>query len=251
MSGVVVVSPHLDDAVLSAWLVLAGSRPVRVVSCFAGAPDPSVRGAWDARTASGSAAASVAARRAEDARALGFTRSEPVHLDLLDEQYRGGCPAPHAELVRLLQDQCAGAAEVWLPAGLGGHTDHLATRDAALSATAPGQRVGLYADLPYAGQPAWPVDVTRAPRDLLVHGLLRLLRRPQRAQEWRATLDSGRVRTDAARRHVVKLTRAQFRAKLRAVRAYESQLGALRCGSRHLLRERRLFAYEVYWAIEP
>lgn len=250
MSEVVVVSPHLDDAVLSAWLVLAGSPPVRVVSCFAGAPDPSVRGAWDARTGSGSAPDSVAARRAEDARALGLTGSEPVHLDLLDEQYRGGCPAPYAELVRLLRDQCGRAAEVWLPAGLGGHTDHVATRDAALSAIAPGQRVRLYADLPYAGQPAWPVDITRAPRDLLVHGLLRLLRQPQRAQEWCASLDSAGVRIDTAHRHVVKLNRAQFRAKLRAVRAYESQLGALRCGSRHLLRKRRLFAYEVYWALD-
>jgi LmbE family N-acetylglucosaminyl deacetylase len=250
MTGVVVVSPHLDDAVLSAWLVLAESGPATVVSCFAGVPDPSVRGPWDARTGSRSAPDAVATRRAEDIHALGFTGSRPVHLDLLDEQYRDGAPAPHAELVRLLRDQCRGASEVWLPAGLGGHTDHLATRDAGLAAIAPGQRVRVYADLPYAGQPGWPVQVTGAPRDLVVNGMLQALRRPERAQEWRAVLDGAGIRADVADRHVVKLTRPQFRAKLRTLRAYESQLAALRCGSRHPLRERRLFAYEVYWAVE-
>jgi LmbE family N-acetylglucosaminyl deacetylase len=247
--GIVVVSPHLDDAVLSAWLVLARSPGVRVISCFAGAPDPSVRGGWDARTGSSSGTAAVAARRAEDARALGLTGSRPVHLDLLDEQYRGGSPAPHAELVGHLRTWCAGAHEVWLPAGLGGHTDHVATRDAGLVATAHGQQqVRLYADLPYAGQPAWPVDVSGAPRDLLVHALLRVLRRSSRAQEWRSTLDDGGA--SSARRKVIPLTRAQYRTKVRAVRAYESQLRALRCGPRYLMRERRLFAYEVYWSLQ-
>lgn len=250
MTGVVVVSPHLDDAVLSAWLALAASPGARVVSCFAGAPEPRVRGAWDARTGSGSAPRAVTARRAEDASALRLTGSEPVHLDLLDEQYRDGAAAPHADLVRLLRRQVAGAGEVWLPAGLGGHVDHVAARDAALAAVAPGQRVRLYADLPYAGQPGWPVDVTHAPRDVLVHGLLQVQRRPTRAREWRATLDGLGIRADVTRRHVVRLTRAQFAAKVRAVRAYASQLDALRCGPRHPLRERRLFAYEVHWALD-
>jgi LmbE family N-acetylglucosaminyl deacetylase len=250
VSRIVVVSPHLDDGVLSAWLVLAGSGSVRVVSCFAGVPDPSCRGAWDSRTERGSALQAVAARRAEDARALSLTGNEPVHLDLLDEQYRAGRPAPYGKLVQLLREQCAGAAEVWLPAGLGGHTDHLATRDAGLCAIEPGHRVRLYADLPYAGQPAWPVDVTRAPRDLVVAGMLGLLRRQQRAHEWQATLDSGGVSAEVASRHVVKLSATQFRAKVQAVRAYTSQMRALRCGPRHPLRERRVFAYEVYWVLK-
>ena len=56
--------------------------------------------------------------------------------------------------------------------------------------------------------------------------------------------------TDPARRKVMPLTRAQYRTKVRAVRAYKSQLRALRCGSCHLMRERRLFAYEVYWSLQ-
>jgi LmbE family N-acetylglucosaminyl deacetylase len=249
MNTVAVVSPHLDDAVLSAWLVLTGSRPTRIISCFAGVPPPSVQGIWDEKTGLPSAAA-VAARRAEDVSALALTGSEAVHLDLLDEQYRGGCDVPRAELVELLRKHFAGACEIWLPASLGGHVDHLAARDAGLSATAAGQRVRLYADLPYAGQPAWPVDVTGAPRDFAVHCLLSMLGRPARAQEWRSTLDGTGIRMDLAQRHVVKLTPSQFRDKVAAVRHYRSQLGALRCGPWHLLRERRLFAYEVHWAVD-
>ncbi len=247
---VAVVSPHLDDAVLSAWLVLTSTRPVSVISCFAGVPEPSVQGLWDKKTGRSSAAAAVAARRAEDVAALGLSESEAVHLDLLDEQYRGEREPPRAELVALLREHLAGAREVWLPAGLGGHTDHLAARDAALVATTPTQRVRVYADLPYAGQPAWPVDVTHAPRDLAVHCLLSVLRRPVPAEEWRSALDGGGVRMRRAQRHVVRLTPPQKRAKVAALRRYSSQLAALRCGPRHPLRERRLFAYEVHWTID-
>jgi LmbE family N-acetylglucosaminyl deacetylase len=249
MNAVAVVSPHLDDAVLSAWLVLTGNRPTRVISCFAGVPPPSVQGLWDEKTGLPSAAA-VAARRAEDVSALALAESEAVHLDLLDKQYRGDRDAPRTELVELLQEHLAGAREVWLPAGLGGHVDHIAARDAALSATTLTQRVRLYADLPYAGQPAWPVDVTGAPRDLAVHCLLSVLGRPVRAQEWRSALDGSGIRMDLAQRHVVKLMLSQFRDKVAAVRRYRSQMAALRCGPRHPLRERRLFAYEVYWTMD-
>ena len=248
MNRVAVVSPHLDDAVLSAWLVLTGNPLTRVISCFAGIPPPSMQGSWDRRTGLSSGGA-VAARRAEDLSALALAESEAVHLDLLDEQYRGGRDAPRAELAQLLREHLAEADEVWLPAGLGGHVDHVAARDAALSATGSMHRLRLYADLPYAGQPAWPVDVTGAPRDLAVHYLLAVLGRPARAQAWRSALDAGGVRMNLTRRCIVKLAPSQFKEKVTAVRCYRSQMAALRCGSRHPFRERRLFAYEVYWAI--
>lgn len=250
MSTVAVVSPHLDDAVLSAFLVLADAHRARVISCFAGVPATAVRGEWDQRTGLASAAAAVAARRAEDKQALGLTGSEAVHLDLLDEQYRGGAEPPYAKLLALLREHLAGAREVWLPAGLGGHTDHLAARDAALAATTPAQRVRVYADLPYAGQPAWPVDVTHAPRDLAVHCLLSALAHPRPVQTWQSTLDSAALGILPIRRHVVRLTRSQFRHKVAAVHRYRTQLGALRCGPRHPLRERRLFAFEVHWTVD-
>jgi len=223
---------------------------VRVISCFAGVPEPSVRGLWDKRTGLPSAAAAVATRRAEDMQALSLTGSKAVHLDLLDHQYRRGRDAPIEELILLLREHLADASEVWLPAGLGGHPDHLATRDAGLLATTPDQRVRVYADLPYAGQPAWPIDVTGARRDLAVHWPLAMLRRPEEPRDWRSMLDGGGIRMRLAQRHVFKLTPSQFRDKVSAVRRYGSQMAALRCGPRHRLRERRLFAYEVHWTMD-
>jgi LmbE family N-acetylglucosaminyl deacetylase len=247
---VAVISPHLDDAVLSAWLLLVEAPRTRVITCFAGVPAGPVRGRWDERTGGLSAAAAVAVRRAEDVRALALTDSEPVHLDLLDGQYRDGRDAAQASLVRLLRDHLVDAAEVWLPAALGAHPDHVAARDAALAATRPGQRVRIYADLPYAGQPGWPVDVTHSPRDLAVQCYLSLTGRPGPALQWRWALEGAGIRADRCHRCVRKLSRSQFHRKRDAVHQYGSQLDALRCGPRHPLRERRLFAYEVHWALE-
>jgi LmbE family N-acetylglucosaminyl deacetylase len=247
VSEVVVVSPHLDDAVLSAWLVLSGAPGTAVVTCFAGTPDPSVRGDWDARTGYGSAAEAVAARRAEDEAALRRCAGRPVHLDLLDEQYRLGAAVPREDLVARLRTALAGAGQVWLPAGLGAHVDHLATREAGLAAVRPGQAVHLYADLPYGGQPGWPPRVSRSARDLAVQALLATLRRDTPAGHWSRTLAGAGVATGPAR--VRALSRSEYRAKVDAVRRYRSQLAELRCGPRHPLRERRLFAREVSWPV--
>jgi hypothetical protein len=77
-----------------------------------------------------------------------------------------------------------------------------------------------------------------------------LLGRPGPARQWRSTLEGAGIWMDGRhRRRVHKLSRSQFRRKRHAVHQYSSQLDALRCGPRHPLRERRLFAYEVHWAL--
>lgn len=250
MSRLAVVSPHLDDAVLSAWLVLAGTTNALVISCFAGVPKGTVEGAWDVKTKFSSATEALAARRREDVAALATTQSRAVHLDLLDEQYRADQDAPGDELTALLQTHLADSEEVWLPAGLGRHTDHLLTRDAALAATArTGQRLRLYADLPYAGQPAWPAEVTGGARDRARRYLLSALRRPTPTQEWRSTLADAGLDRRLGARTVSKLDHRELRSKLHAIRHYTSQLEALGCGPKHPLRVRRIFGYEVHWPI--
>jgi LmbE family N-acetylglucosaminyl deacetylase len=193
----------------------------------------------------------VVSRRAEDRAALALTASEPVHLDLLDAQYRvadGEQQALVDELADHLRPCLLDAAEVWIPAGLGGHTDHLMTREAALAAATAGQRVYAYADLPYAGQPAWPADVTGGLRDRVVHAATKVMRQPTPTTMWQSVLQDlpldGR---DVTR--ILRLTPSQRRSKRRAVSRYTSQLAALKCGPRNPLRQRRLFAYEAYWPL--
>jgi LmbE family N-acetylglucosaminyl deacetylase len=247
---VAVVSPHLDDAVLSAWLVLGSSARARVVTCFAGLPESLAAGSWDSATGGPGGRSAVELRRSEDRRALARTGSEPVHLDVLDTQYRDPSEDDHLPevLAGLLEPQLRDVEEVWLPAALGAHPDHMLTRDAALAATSRHRRRYLYGDLPYAGQPGWPMQLTGGVRDVLVHALSRGMRTPTPSSLWRSTLAAvPGTAWDSAR--LQRLTPAQRRAKYAAVSEYRSQLAALRCGPRNVLRRRRIFAYEVFWAL--
>src|SRR5581483_8324878 len=117
VSGALVLSPHLDDAVLGCGAWIAAHAGVRVLTVFAGAP---------------SAAAGIAARRAEDRAALELLGAEPEWLDWCDDQY--GVPAPEealaADLRRALERH--DPRTVLVPLGLF-HRDHERTHEAALA----------------------------------------------------------------------------------------------------------------------
>lgn len=144
MPPTLIVSPHLDDAALSCWSVLAGAEGgVVVVDVCAGLPAEGVLGAWDARGGAVSSQERMRERHAEEQAALAGTGARIVLLDLLDWQYDpcgedvGTALAPHLD----------GAGWVLAPAGIGGHRDHLRVRDAVLARCPDAV---LYADLPYA-----------------------------------------------------------------------------------------------------
>src|SRR3954463_6689544 len=125
----IVVSPHLDDAVLSCWHVLE-SGDATVVTVFAGVPEPGTRGWWDRLTGSDDSAARVRERLREDDAALALAGSTAARLDLLDEQYRsnGAVPAIAEALAGHVRD----ADEVYAPLGLFLSPDHTLVREAAL-----------------------------------------------------------------------------------------------------------------------
>src|SRR5215218_6837911 len=111
----VVVSPHLDDAVLSCWHLLEAGDAT-VVSVFTGVPEPGTSGWWDRLTGSDDSPGRVRERLREDERALSLAGASSVRLDLLDEQYRrNGASPPVAEA---LAEQLAGGDEVYAPLGL-------------------------------------------------------------------------------------------------------------------------------------
>jgi LmbE family N-acetylglucosaminyl deacetylase len=205
---VVVLSPHLDDAVLSAWSVLRRDVAAIVVNLCAGDPPPGAVPPWDLLTRATDAAERMRERRAEDRAALGEVGRESVDLPFLDNHYRSGPLDPEAVLAAL-RDAVPEARELWAPAAIGGHPDHLAARDAALELGRGGPPLRLYADLPYAARRGWPEWVTgRRPR----HGL--------DLDAWlRAYLPAGATYPGDA----VRLSRSEARRKLRALRAYRSQ----------------------------
>lgn len=237
---VVVLSPHLDDAVLSAWAVLRSApvAEVRVVVVFAGIPPEATTGRADLILGEPDSAALVRARRAEDLDALGSVGLVPVHLDHLDDQYRTD-PVDPALLVSTIAGAADRASSVVAPAGIGRHPDHLAVRAAALElAAAAGVDLWLYADLPYATHLGWPAWVSgQAPDPHLV---------PEAT--WTRVLAEV-APPDQLEPVVARFDEAEREAKLAAARRYASQWSALEGGPHRRMSNPAVSAYEVRWRV--
>ena len=227
------LSPHFDDAVLSCGGQIAAhtaaGASVLVVTITGGDPpatpvSDTVRALHDrwarslaAEGAGGDAAvAMVAQRRAEDRAALAVLGADDLHLSFLDCIYRCGpgedalYPGPvdmfgppnpdDAGTLAALAVALAGlppAGRVYLPLGVGGHVDHLATRRAAERVFALPR---YYEDYPYTMRPE----------------ALALALPPEARAAWAAT--------------TVWLDEAALAAKTAAVAAYASQLSSFFTG---------------------
>jgi LmbE family N-acetylglucosaminyl deacetylase len=155
LDRIVVISPHLDDAVLGCSHLLAAHPGTTVVTVFTGRPDsyPDPMERWDALCGFEPGDEVHAARRAEDAAALATLDATPVWLDFVE----------HSHLLpeeRVLGEQIADALEaavraaqptaVIAPFGLA-NPDHDATHDAAMQVRAryPDPAWFCYEDMGY------------------------------------------------------------------------------------------------------
>jgi LmbE family N-acetylglucosaminyl deacetylase len=132
--GLLVVSPHLDDAVFGCGALLAGHPGAGVVTVFAGRPPHyETLTAWDAAAGFRAGEDVVAARREEDRAALALLRARPVWLEFCDSQY---ARTPSAREVAAKLDEVIrgeAASTVAVPLGLF-HSDHQLAHEAALLA---------------------------------------------------------------------------------------------------------------------
>lgn len=144
-----VVSPHLDDAVLSCGRLLAANPGSVVVTVLAASPPDDRFVDWDRRGGFHPGDDVMAQRRREDGRALRRLRARPVWLEFRQDVYRDA-PLDAAAIRRAVSGVIEehDALLVALPLGLH-HADHRAVAD-ALHAGLPARRVRLYADQPYA-----------------------------------------------------------------------------------------------------
>jgi LmbE family N-acetylglucosaminyl deacetylase len=228
---IVILSPHLDDAVLSCWHVLDGPGDVEVVNIFAGVPPAgTATGWWDRAGGSGDSARAVRARIDEDRAALAVAGRRGVNLDFLDHQYRDDDQDPKL-LAAALRERVPRSALVYVPAAFAGggdqrrmpvavgepHPDHVIVREAARTLRDDGYATALYADLPHASVGAgngWPDSAP--PLD-------------------------GRVPEPHP------LAAPAFRRKLSAVREYRSQVGVLEQAFERPVDDPILLRYEVVW----
>ena len=149
LARVVVVSPHLDDAVLSCGQFLAAHPGATVVTVFAGVPAAYPEPGWWSRLGGFDAGDDVVgARRAEDERALTALGATPRWLDFLESMFAGDDPAPDpteiAEGLAAVLEELAPTL-VLVPLGLA-NPEHTVTHDAAMLVR------GRHAD---AVVPAW------------------------------------------------------------------------------------------------
>jgi LmbE family N-acetylglucosaminyl deacetylase len=202
-SRIVVLSPHLDDAVLSLGAGIAeaaaGGAHVTVVTAFAGDParldDAS---AWDRRAGFSSSLDALRARRDEDRRACRAIGARPVWLPF----GYGGTSVDERELEQELGRAVDGADTVLLPGWPLRNPEHSVLALLVLRLGIHPARLGLYVEQPYVW---WR---TYAAPDLP----------PQLA-------DAG---VPPPAWVALRVSRSSRRAKRRAARAYRSQLPLLR-----------------------
>ena len=208
MARTVVVSTHLDDAVLSCWSVLDGPGDVVVLTVFTGGPPPGGLTDWDRDSGAADSAERMLQRVDEDRAALRIAGCEPVHVGLLEGQYGNG-EVP----VEALEPYLA-APVVFAPAGVGEqqvNEEHVRVRDVVLSVR-PDAR--LYADQPYCRfRPRFELPVELA---------------------------------DARVPQVVELTPAQRERKARAIPCYAGELPKLEAHFGPFATADRV-AYELFW----
>ena len=262
----VVLSPHLDDAVLSCGGMLAqlhrNAVSAVVVSIFAGLVannEPLSPFAAAMHQVWGAPEKTVALRRAEDRAALAYLGLEAHWLSFKDAIYRG--KPEHGEWFYTDNTELFGAIHpseqdlpqaiaaslrdflrrqqlfnkplaFYVPLAIGNHVDHQLTRAAAKYLVRPGDTVLFYEDYPYA---QWnPADKARAMAET-------------------AKLWGG----DGWEPYPVILTEDDLQQKLAAIAEYQSQLGMLFGDEAEMRQQVRIFStaqsdtpVENYWKRE-
>jgi hypothetical protein len=234
----VLLSPHLDDAVLDCWSVLTGPSDVRVVNVLAGVPAPGSRGHFERLAGARDSASHVRRRIVEDREALAHAGRSPANLDFHALAHRRGRPEPSfARIDAALCAHVAAASCIYAPAALGeAHPDHVLILFYALALAHQLMPVRLYADLPYCAMYGWPWWVTGEERD------------PHLDVDAYWSASAGGAYCPPAEAEVVPLATPDAAAKLAAMRVYRTEFSVLDRGPVGQLSNPAIHGFEVFWA---
>jgi len=239
---IVAISPHLDDAALSASASLSGAGAT-VLTVFAGMPPPGFQvSLWDRVTGADSSAARQAERLAEDGEVMRLLGARGCYLDEREAQYRETGSEPEAaQLAEKIAGYLIDAAEVWLPAAIGRNDDHIIVRDAGLTAArlVGCDSVVLFADFPYVITYGWPASLSGKPDPYLD------------SEPWIAhELAAAGLPASVATAEVIRLSPAQRELKTKIINAYRSQATVLRLGPGDLAAEPQKLDFELFWRLD-
>jgi LmbE family N-acetylglucosaminyl deacetylase len=151
-----IVSPHLDDAILSVGGIiseLTATARVDIITVLA--YDPSRTGAptsWDAAAGFKSASDACAARRREDSAACQVVGARPIWLPFTGPLPRAGSSG-HSDLREAVQASLAPYVAVLIPAFPLYHPDHEAIARLVEDTLSGDTQLGTYAEEPYRASP--------------------------------------------------------------------------------------------------
>jgi LmbE family N-acetylglucosaminyl deacetylase len=225
------LSPHLDDAVIDCWSVLTGDGELNLVNVFAGVPPGGNTTRWDRIVGAADSAELMRSRIEEDRAALARAGRTPHNLGFLEYQQREDRREPPlGALDAQIGAAVPAASRLYAPAVLGTvHPDHARVRAYALACHDAGIPVELYADLPYAVVYGWPHWVSGD------------------AADPHLDVDAYWGERPRGEPRIVELDDAQAAAKLDAMRAYATQFPSLDRGPIGLLSNPKVHRFEVFW----
>ena len=216
---VVIISPHLDDAVLSLGSSIAatarGGATIEVLSVFCGNPaSRATAGTWDRKSGFASEGDASRTRREEDRTACTILGATARWLSFGDEQYerRGN----EQEVCSAIAAAVDGADVVLIPGWPLTNSDHAWLSEMLLRTRLRCSRLGLYLEEPYAFYRRESGPVTCTPT---LHSMVGAM------PSW----------------HHLSVSRLDRQLKRKAVRAYRSQARQLGLGFLGVLR---LLQYE-------
>lgn len=137
MKKILVISPHFDDAVLSAGQFMAERPDAEVVTVFGGYPYKSERVTtpYDEKCGFDNAQDAVSVRRQENDQALALLEATVINLDFPDSQYENGFVnvVTRERITEALQEILDNDDYEFIMAPLGlGHPDHIKTTEAVI-----------------------------------------------------------------------------------------------------------------------
>ena len=228
------LSPHLDDAVIDCWSLLTAPGDLNVINVFAGVPPAGHTTHWDRIVGATDSAELMQIRVEEDRAALERARRTAVNLAFYEHQQREDRRPPTLRAIDAsIAEAVPAASRLYAPAVLGTpHPDHVLVRRYALACAAAAMPVELYADVPYAVVYGWPHWVTGEPRDPHLD------------------VDAYWGEQPGGEPRVVRLDEEQATEKLDAMRAYATQFPSLDRGPVGLLSNPKVHRFEVYWPCE-
>lgn len=147
MLKVLVISAHLDDAILSAGQFIAGRGDVDVLTVFAGIPeDRELLTAYDAYCGFHTSRDAMVVRREEDSEACAILNATAYHSSRLDSQYTD--KGDYVGLANELREFISAGDYEYVVGPLGlRHPDHVKLADVLIGLKL--KNLYLYEDLPH------------------------------------------------------------------------------------------------------